>query len=154
MRVLVIVEMQESQRAAGLTVLALLSLIEVLELPSNGPVGLGTGQALGLCLALVSALYCYASHKPVSSIQRGGTFCPKCESPSFAGSVHCDKCNLCVPAYIRHSKWLNSCIGSSNSLAYLTGSLTPGAIAVTLYGRMLNSKSFAQRLSGKYALRD
>lgn len=153
---------KQCRGAVGLTFLAFLSFLEVRELPQSWAVRLGVGQAAGLFLAVLSAVYCFfSSHKCVSSPQGSGTLCLKCKLPSFVGSFHCEICDICVPGYSHHSYWLNSCIGASNSLAYLSGSLGLGTAAVLqvatgliMYALMLGNRSFALQLSEKYALRD
>lgn len=153
---------KQRRGAAGLTSLALISLLETLELPREWAVLLGVGQVVGLLLAAFAAVYCfYAQHKQTRDQQGCGAMCHKCKLPCFQGSFHCEICDICVPEYSHHSRWLNNCIGACNCAAYLTGLFSLGTVAglqaaacVSLHGMMFRSKAFAMQLNEKYALRD
>ena len=152
---------KQRRATAGLACLALISLLETQELPRNWAVLLGVGQAVGLFLATFAAIYCfYAQHKQTRD-QGYGAMCRKCNLPCFQDSFHCEICNICVPAYSHHSRWLNNCIGACNYAAYLTGLLSLGtvaglqaAVSVVLHTMMFRNKAFAMQLNEKYSLRD
>jgi hypothetical protein len=149
---------KQRRGAAGLASLALVSLLETQELPQDLAVLLGVGQVVGLLLAVFAAVYCfYAQHNQTRDLQGCGAMCLKCKLPSF----HCEICDICVPKYSHHSRWLNNCIGTCNRAAYLTGLISLGTVAglqaaasVSLHGMMFRSKAFAMHLNEKYSLRD
>jgi len=70
-------------------------------------------------------------------------------------------CGICVSGYSHHSYWLNSCIGSANTLPYL---LCLAGMALTaicqvsadllLMVLMLSGHSFALHITRKYSLLD
>lgn len=153
---------RQSQGLAGLSFTSAMGILAAVELPLPWAIPLGSGQAAGLLVAIVSVLFCfYAAHNKQASRSGSGVLCEKCELPVFLGTYHCEICEICVPGYSHHSHWLNTCIGQSNTRAYFSGlaglALATACQATAGIGllvlKMLDS-DVALRVKQRYSLHD
>ena len=153
---------RQSQAVVGLSFLSAMGMLAAVELPLPWGISLGIGQVAGVLAAIVSVLFCfYAADNQPETPSGSGFLCEKCELPVFLDTYHCEICEICVPGYSHHSRWLNICIGQSNACAYLSGlaslalaTACQSAAEISLLVLKMLDSDVARRLKQRYSLHD